>query len=93
MRLGYPGPWDCSGQADRAERRARQVEKERHAARTQSEHFSPSGSGWPKRRLQIRGGGPFPMGLNKVTADSVSFGDNTNFTVSIQRTGGKSAPG
>jgi hypothetical protein len=41
----------------------------------------------------IRGGEPFPIGFNKVTAGSVSFGDNTNYSVSIQRTGGKSALG
>jgi hypothetical protein len=41
----------------------------------------------------IRGGQPFPIGYNKVTVNTVSFGDPTNFTVSIRRTGGKSALG
>jgi hypothetical protein len=41
----------------------------------------------------IRGGQPFPIGYNKVTVSTVSFGDPTNFTVSIRRTGGRSALG
>jgi hypothetical protein len=41
----------------------------------------------------IRGGEPFPIGFNKVTVNTVSFGDNTHYNVSIQRTGGKSALG
>jgi hypothetical protein len=41
----------------------------------------------------IRGGEPFPIGFNKVTVNSVSFGDNSNYSVNIQRTGGKSAVG
>jgi hypothetical protein len=41
----------------------------------------------------IRGGEPFPIGFNKVTVNSVSFGDNSNYSVNIQRTGGKSALG
>jgi hypothetical protein len=41
----------------------------------------------------IRGGEPFPIEYNKVTASTVSFGDSTNFAVSIRRTGGRSAQG
>src|SRR5471030_3142519 len=39
----------------------------------------------------IRGGQPFPIGYNKVTGTTVYFGDPTNFTVCIRRTGGKTA--
>jgi hypothetical protein len=41
----------------------------------------------------IRGGELFPIGFNKVTVNSVSFGDNSNYGVNIQRTGEKSALG
>jgi hypothetical protein len=42
---------------------------------------------------EIRGGQPFPIGYNKVTVNTVSFGDPANFTVSIRRTGGNRALG
>jgi hypothetical protein len=41
----------------------------------------------------ISGGQPFPIGYNKVTTKTVSFGDDRHYAVSIQRTGGKSAVG
>jgi len=41
----------------------------------------------------IRGGEPFPIGFNRVTVSTVSFGDNANYVVRIRRTGGKSALG
>jgi len=41
----------------------------------------------------IRGGEPYPIEYNKVTATSVSFGDRTNYAVIIKRTSAKSAVG
>jgi hypothetical protein len=41
----------------------------------------------------IRGGEPFPIGFNGDTVNTVSFGDNTHYSVSIHRTCGKSALG
>src|SRR5450755_20551 len=41
----------------------------------------------------IRGGEPFPIGFNRVTVTTVSFGDNADYAVNIRRTGGRSASG
>jgi len=41
----------------------------------------------------IRGGAPYPIEYNKVTATSVSFGDRANYAVNIRRTSGNSAVG
>ena len=41
----------------------------------------------------IRGGEPFGIGYSKVTLTSVSFGDHDNYTVTITKTGTRSATG
>ena len=41
----------------------------------------------------IRGGEPFGIGYSKVTLTSVSFGDHDNYSVTITKTGARSATG
>jgi hypothetical protein len=58
-----------------------------------SEPVSVTISGGKVVGYAIRGGEPFGIGYSKVTLTSVSFGDHDNYTVTITKTGARSATG
>jgi hypothetical protein len=58
-----------------------------------SEPVSVTISGGKVVGYAIRGGEPFGIGYSKVTLTSVSFGDHDNYTVTITKTGTRSATG
>ena len=58
-----------------------------------SEPVSVTISGGKVVGYAIRGGEPFGIGYSKVTLTSVSFGDHDNYSVTITKTGARSATG